>query len=389
MSFNGSGVFQRLYNWVNDANAGIKILSTRMDAEDTGFATGLSNCICKDGQTTITADLPMANFKFTGVGNAALRNQFAAVNQVQDSVFLWGGTAGGTANAITITLSPAILALVAGQTYYFLASASNTGTTTLAINGLTATNIKRNISTGLADLLTGDIISGFVYEVVYDGTYFQLINRTPLIPPIQHSQTFTSSGTFTAPTGTISTTLFKFIVTGGGGGGGTAGAGSSTPSTGGGGGGTAIYYATGLSAGTGYTVTVGAGGAGGAANSNGSAGGTSSVVIGGTTVQATGGGGGTSAGSSPLGTAGVGSSGTINLSGGQGGPCVVTSGAASGVNGDGGTSYWGPGTRGKTTGASAYSANTNYGAGGAGQDNGSSQTGQAGVGGLVLVEWVL
>ena len=58
MAFNGSGVFVRLYNWVNDAAANIKIRADRMDNEMDGFATGLSSCITKDGQTTITANLP-------------------------------------------------------------------------------------------------------------------------------------------------------------------------------------------------------------------------------------------------------------------------------------------------------------------------------------------
>jgi hypothetical protein len=60
MAFNGSGVFVRLYNWVNDRDADVAITSTRMDAEDDGFATGLSNCVTADGQTTTTAVVPFA-----------------------------------------------------------------------------------------------------------------------------------------------------------------------------------------------------------------------------------------------------------------------------------------------------------------------------------------
>jgi hypothetical protein len=60
MAYNGSGVFVRLYNWVNDRDADVAITSTRMDAEDDGFATGLSNCVTADGQTTTTAVIPFA-----------------------------------------------------------------------------------------------------------------------------------------------------------------------------------------------------------------------------------------------------------------------------------------------------------------------------------------
>ena len=48
----------------------------------------------------------------------------------------WAGTSGGTANAQTLTPTPAIPAYYAGQTFVFKASASNTGATTLNVSGL-------------------------------------------------------------------------------------------------------------------------------------------------------------------------------------------------------------------------------------------------------------
>lgn len=68
MAFQGDGNFLRVHNWVADRDASIKIRADRMDAECDGFATGLSTCITKDGQTTITANIPFANFKITGLG---------------------------------------------------------------------------------------------------------------------------------------------------------------------------------------------------------------------------------------------------------------------------------------------------------------------------------
>lgn len=67
MAFNGAGVFERLYNWVSDKAAGTKIRADRMDAEMDGFATGLSNCITVDGQSTVTDDIPMNSNKLTGL----------------------------------------------------------------------------------------------------------------------------------------------------------------------------------------------------------------------------------------------------------------------------------------------------------------------------------
>lgn len=58
MAFDGAGTFLRIYSWVVDATSGIKIRADRHDEEDNNFAAGLSNCITKDGQTSITQNIP-------------------------------------------------------------------------------------------------------------------------------------------------------------------------------------------------------------------------------------------------------------------------------------------------------------------------------------------
>jgi hypothetical protein len=65
--FNGAGAFIRSHDWTADADAAINIRADRMDEEDDGFATGLTNCITKDGQTSITANIPMNSKKLTGL----------------------------------------------------------------------------------------------------------------------------------------------------------------------------------------------------------------------------------------------------------------------------------------------------------------------------------
>jgi microcystin-dependent protein len=69
MPFNGSGTFQRVRNWVADATAGIKIRADYHDAEDDGIAAGLTNCITKDGQTTITQNIPFNSKRITGLAD--------------------------------------------------------------------------------------------------------------------------------------------------------------------------------------------------------------------------------------------------------------------------------------------------------------------------------
>jgi hypothetical protein len=80
---------------------------------------------------------------------------------------------GGTANAQTVTLSPAVSSMSAGMHVRWKPSNSNTGAATLAVNGLTATSITKCGTTALA---SGDLTSGVVADATYDGTQFQLQN---------------------------------------------------------------------------------------------------------------------------------------------------------------------------------------------------------------------
>ncbi len=121
-----------------------------MDTEDSGFATGLSTCLLKDGTQNPTANLPMNGFAHTGVANATAANQYAVVSQIQNSSYNWIA-GGGTADAITATYSPAITALVDGMELDFRATAANATTTpTFAPNGLTAHTITKKGGTALA-----------------------------------------------------------------------------------------------------------------------------------------------------------------------------------------------------------------------------------------------
>lgn len=172
MSFNGSGVFNRIYNFVNDAAAGIKIRADRMDAELGGFATGLTNCITKDGQTTVTANLPMAGYRHTGVGDATARNHYVTLGQVSDNKNRYC-TVGGTADVITLSTVIAFPAYVAGMELSFISSGANTGAVTVNVDGLGAKAITKN---GTDALIAGDIPSGAYITIGYDGTRFQLLN---------------------------------------------------------------------------------------------------------------------------------------------------------------------------------------------------------------------
>jgi hypothetical protein len=176
-----SGVFSRVYNWVTDKNNSINITASRMDTEMNGMATGLSTCLLKDGTQTVTANIPMANHKFTGLLAGSAGTDSANVGQLQGNLTQYCGTAGGTANAITLTPSPAITSLVAGQRFQGIIATTNTGAATLAISGLTATAIKKSIGGALVALVANDLIAAVIYDFYYDGTQYVLLS------PVAHS----------------------------------------------------------------------------------------------------------------------------------------------------------------------------------------------------------
>lgn len=69
MAYNGSGTWVRLYNWTNDAAAGIKIRADRMDAETNDMCNnGLSAVMTRDGQGSPSANIPWNGYNITGVG---------------------------------------------------------------------------------------------------------------------------------------------------------------------------------------------------------------------------------------------------------------------------------------------------------------------------------
>jgi hypothetical protein len=117
MAFNGTGTFVRIYNWVTDKTNSVPITASRMDDETDGIATGLSNCITKDGQTTVTANIPMNSKKFTGLAVGSARTDSINVGQVQDGQFTDLGLLGGSADAYTASLSPAITAYTSTMRY--------------------------------------------------------------------------------------------------------------------------------------------------------------------------------------------------------------------------------------------------------------------------------
>jgi microcystin-dependent protein len=86
-------------------------------------------------------------------------------------------TAGGAADAITVTYTPAYTAWVDGMTFFVKITTANTTTTpTVSVNGLTAKTIVKSPSGGVGmALAAGDLRQGMIAEFKYSGTLDQVI----------------------------------------------------------------------------------------------------------------------------------------------------------------------------------------------------------------------
>jgi hypothetical protein len=268
-------------------------------------------------------------------------------------------------------------------------------TATNSVSNATGTLPVGNGGTGATSLTLNNVILGngtSAVQTVGPGASGNVLTSngttwTSAAPAVigARSQIFTSSGTFTVPTGV---TAVKVTVVGGG------GMGSSVSNYqaggGGGGGGAAVEWITGLTPAGTVTVTVGAGGTTGSTT-----GGTSSF---GSYVSASGGSGGTAGAPGSGGAGGTGGSGgqtgDLNADGasgsnGVGGGCCVPTGGRGGIPAltMAALSY-GYGGAGGATLANG-SAGTGYGGGGGGAavNTNQSRTGGNGAPGVVIVEW--
>lgn len=173
MPFDGNGVFVRDMNWTNDAASNIKIRADRHDIEDNNLASGLSQCITRDGQSTVTANLPMGGYRHTNVAAAQNANEYATLGQIQNGQAA-SGTIGGPVNAYTMTLPTAPAAYASGQVFFGKINITNTGASTINVAGLGDKPVK----SGTMDVTAGELAAGKVYAFFYDGTNFIVIPST-------------------------------------------------------------------------------------------------------------------------------------------------------------------------------------------------------------------
>lgn len=240
MSLNGSGAF--IVNSTGQPVVANTLISAVVfNAFTADVAAALSTAIYKDGQQTVTANIPLGGFKITGLGDAsnagdALRFNGAAgtptslvltnatglpaagvtgtavVGSTLQGQTYTAFTTGGTSTAYTLTPTPAITANAANQRFRVKFHAAAGTMPTLAISGQPALSLRYRDSTGAKQVITSEQVPiNWESDVVNDGTNFVVLEipgpKTMtatvggLVPtPPNNTTTFLrGDGTFAAP----------------------------------------------------------------------------------------------------------------------------------------------------------------------------------------------
>lgn len=124
MPFNGSGGFNALAAPIFPAVSNTTIVSSYYNAQFNDVFSGLGMTITRDGQSTITANLPMGGFKHTAAAAATATGQYLVYGQA--AAVLTDLSITGTFGAVNLALSGTL-------------SVGGISTFTGAVNGTTAT----------------------------------------------------------------------------------------------------------------------------------------------------------------------------------------------------------------------------------------------------------
>lgn len=186
------------------STGGSNAYSITLNPSPTSLALGLWGCFQASFTNTGAATLNVSGFGSKPIVTPALealsggeivadqmvwvqydgtRWQMVSVRSLPKSLY---GVDVGAANACVLAIPGVIvssLAQLTGQEIIFKAAASNTGATTLAVNGLPAVAITKQGATALS---ANDIQTGGLVSVAYDGTRFQVTSfvAAPALPSV-------------------------------------------------------------------------------------------------------------------------------------------------------------------------------------------------------------
>lgn len=164
-------------NWVT--SAGQADVAGALSVSGASTLTGnvsVGGTLGVTGATTLSSTLGAGNTTVTGTLAVTGNSTFGGTLQGGTFNFATASMVTGTADSIDIDFTSDLPTASAGLAIMFVAEAANTGATTIVIDGGTETAVVEG-SDGSA-LEAGDIASGMLVHLVYDGTSWVQISQS-------------------------------------------------------------------------------------------------------------------------------------------------------------------------------------------------------------------
>ncbi len=122
------------------------------------------------GRLYFTSDTSQIYYDTGSAWNNVTPASTVVTDAIQQQSYVYAADS-GTANALAVSLTPTPT-IVAGSLVVVLVAHTNTGASTIAVNGGSATAITKDGTTALTG---GELTAGQIVFLVYDGTEYQLI----------------------------------------------------------------------------------------------------------------------------------------------------------------------------------------------------------------------
>ena len=169
MGFDTNGNWTSDFYPETDRDEGIAILASKFQQLiQTDIKGGFDNCLTRDGAGKPNANLNFNGYKITNLANAETPNDALTLEQAQAGTSNYANDTSNTANAITISLDPAISSYTLGQRFYF--KVANTNTLSEVSFNANSLGLCRVQMDGSDNLVAGSLKQNCIYEGVYSET---------------------------------------------------------------------------------------------------------------------------------------------------------------------------------------------------------------------------
>lgn len=163
------------------------------------MTAAIANFIATELNTSVLDDGVVATLT-TNFTNALT----ALIQSASPRTLLYCGTSAGSANAQTLTPSPAITAYGVGVPgYIFLAGYTNSGALFFNISGVGSVEVRRDSPSGLVSLTSGEVNAGAMCLLRYDGTYLRLEDSQLGTAAMMNASSGTPGGVVASVTGSF------------------------------------------------------------------------------------------------------------------------------------------------------------------------------------------